>query len=117
MFSGSAPGFQVFAGATTCLLQLVAIITLFLSAGGITLKQLGGDMGRAFEVIRRGEEEKTVIVPITGEMPNKPATRPVSQPVRDDDEEPTEHRIDLPADAGWQRKPATPPDDAKIPLE
>ena len=28
----------------------------------------------------------------------------------------TQHNIDLPDNAGWQRKPATPPDD-KIPLE
>lgn len=114
----TSPGFQVFAGAATCLLQIAAIITLFLSAGGITLKQLGGDMARAYEVIRRGEEEKTVIVPISGDMPNKPVRPPAS--VRDDDDEPAEHRIDLPDDAGWQRKPAHPPGgpgDAKIPLE
>jgi len=116
----NSPGFQVFAGAATCLLQIVAIITLFLSAGGITLKQLGGDMARAYEVIRRGEEEKTVIVPITGDMPNKPATRPVSVPnagAPGDDDESQEHRIDLPDSAGWQRKPADPAGDAKIPLE
>ncbi len=116
----TAPGFQVFAGAATCLLQLVAIITLFLSAGGITLKQLGGDMARAYEVIRRGEEEKTIIVPITGDMPNKPPERfggGGGQPVRDDDEGHEEHRIDLPDSAGWGRKPAEPPADAKLPLE
>jgi hypothetical protein len=116
----TSPGFQVFTGAVTCLLQLVAIITLFLSVGGITIKQLGGDMARAFEVIRRGEEEKTIIVPITGEMPNKPANRPMSARAdRDEDDEPQEHKIDLPDDAGWQRKPASPPatPEDKIPLE
>ena len=110
----NSAGFQVFAGAATCLLQIVAIVTLFLCAGGITLKQLGADMARAYEVIRRGEEEKTVIVPISGEMPHKPAAPAVSAR----DEEPVEHRIDLPEGSGWQRKPATPPDDdAKIPME
>jgi len=114
----TSAGFRIFAGATTCLLQIVAIVTLFLSAGGITLKQLGGDMARAYEVIRRGEEERTVIVPITGEMPNKPPARPTSVPPDDDeDDEPKEHRIDLPDSAGWQRKPADPSGDAKIPLE
>jgi hypothetical protein len=114
----TSPGFQVFAGAATCLLQIVAIITLFLSAGGITLKQLGGDMARAYEVIRRGEEETTVIVPIHGDMPNKPVKPPVSVGGGAvDDDESKEHRIDLPDDAGWQRKPTTPPGDAKIPLE
>ena len=121
----NAPGFQVFAGAATCLLQILAIVTLFLSAGGITLKQLGGDMTRAFEVIRRGEEEKTVIIPIHGDMPNKPVKPPVG--IRGDDAESHEHRIDLPDEAGWQRKPAAapapappvaaPPADGKIPLE
>jgi hypothetical protein len=114
----TSAGFRIFAGATTCLLQIVAIVTLFLSAGGITLKQLGGDMARAYEVIRRGEEERTVIVPITGDMPNKPPARPTSVPLDDDeDDEPKEHRIDLPDSAGWQRKPADPSGDAKIPLE
>ena len=104
----NAPGFQVFAGAATCLLQIVAIITLFLSAGGITLKQLGGDMAKAYEVIRRGEEEKTVIIPIHGDMPNKPPKPPV--PVRggDNADAASDHRIDLPDDAGWQRKPVAP---------
>jgi hypothetical protein len=115
----TSPGFEVFAGAATCLLQIVAIVTLFLSAGGITLKQLGSDMARAYEVIRRGEEEKTIIVPITGEMPNRPAPPTAGgMAVRDEDEEPTEHRIDLPDGAGWQRKPPEPPPaNDKIPLE
>jgi hypothetical protein len=125
----NAPGFQVFAGVATCVLQLGAIVTLFLSAGGITLRELGGDMARAYEVIRRGEEGKTIIVPLSGEMANRPPSAAVS--VRDDDDEPTEHRIDLPDSAGWQRRPVgspsptppspppspPPPDDAKIPLE
>ncbi len=115
----TSPGFRVFAGAAVCLLQIVAIITLFLSAGGITLKQLSGDMARAYEVIRRGEDEKTIIVPIHGDMPNKPF-KPSSSIPRvgdDDDDEAGENRIDLPDDAGWQRKPAPPPADGKIPLE
>ena len=113
----TSAGFRIFAGATTCLLQIVAIVTLFLSAGGITLKQLGGDMARSFEVIRRGEEEKSVIIPITGDMPNKPPTRPPSAPIDRDDDGPEAHRIDLPDSVGWQRKPADPAGDAKIPLE
>jgi hypothetical protein len=76
-------------------------------------------MARAYEVIRRGEEEKTIIVPITGEMPNRPAPPTAGgMAVRDDDDEPTEHRIDLPEGAGWQRKPPEPPPAGdKIPLE
>ncbi|HEV2295245.1 MAG TPA: hypothetical protein VGR35_15440 [Tepidisphaeraceae bacterium] len=111
----NSAGFQVFAGAATCLLQIMAIITLFLSAGGITLEQLGGDMSRAFEVIRRGEEGKTVIIPISDDMPNKREKPGVSPPRNDD--EPAEHCIDLPEGAGWQRKPGSPPGDAGVPLE
>ena len=73
-------------------------------------------MARAYEVIRRGEEERTVIVPIHGDMPNKPDKPPVS--IRDaDSDNASEHRIDLPDDAGWQRKPPTASGEAKIPLE
>ena len=62
-------GFQVFSGAATGLLQAAAVLLLFLSAGGITLRELSSDMARAYEVIRRGEEEKEVIVPLTGQVP------------------------------------------------
>ena len=32
-------------------------------------RELGGEMRRAFEVLRRGEEEKEIIIPLTGEQP------------------------------------------------
>ena len=63
------PGFQVFAGAVTGLLQIFAFVMLFMAAGGMSAGELAGDLKRAYEVIRRGEEEKTVIVPLTGEAP------------------------------------------------
>src|SRR5688500_2489647 len=47
-------GFQVFSGAMIGLLQAGAIVLLFLSAGGLTFKELGGDLARAYEVVRRG---------------------------------------------------------------
>jgi hypothetical protein len=115
-------GFQVFAGAITGLLQLGAFVLLFLSAGGITMKELAGEMGRAYEVMRRGEEEKTVIVPLTGEMP-KPRQQPgeTRPPAATGTESaPSVEKIDLPPKAGWptqapQSKP--PPPDSSIPLE
>lgn len=96
-------GFQVFSGALIGLLQAGAIVLLFLGAGGITVKQLGGEMSRAFEVIRRGEEEKTVIIPITGEMQNKrPPVRADADILRQEAElDAQEHKIDLPPTAGW----------------
>ena len=126
-------GFQVFAGAMTGLLQAVAIVLLFLSAGGLTLRELGAEMSRAYEVIRRGEDEKTVIVPLTGEMPKPRGSSAAASSVRDIDEEIGEQRIDLPPSAGWpskppqasgpemppprQRPPSSAGDSSSIPLE
>jgi hypothetical protein len=98
-----AVGFQVFAGALTGILQVCAIVLLFLAAGGITLRELGAEMGRAYEVIRRGENEKTVIVPLTGEMPKPRGSSTTA--TRDVDDEIDEERIDLPPSAGWPAKP------------
>jgi len=126
-----AVGFQVFAGALTGILQVCAIVLLFLAAGGITLRELGAEMGRAYEVIRRGENEKTVIVPLTGEMPKGRGSGSAARSVDDEIEE---QRIDLPPSAGWPakpqaaenrgpempppRKPPPPPDSSSsIPLE
>jgi len=59
-------GFIAPAGVFTGLLQIVALILLVLSVGGLTARQLAGDMARAYEVMRRGETEKEVIIPIGG---------------------------------------------------
>jgi hypothetical protein len=67
VFSGGA--FRTFAGFITGLLQIGAILLLILSTGGLSPRELAGEMKRAYEVIRRGEEEKEVIIPITGEQP------------------------------------------------
>jgi hypothetical protein len=56
--------FVVLASVGIGLLQIFALILLVLSVGGLTIKQLAGDMARAYEVIRRGETEKEVIIPI-----------------------------------------------------
>ncbi len=56
-------------------LVVVSILLFFLAAGGLTWKELAGDMSHAFEVIRRGGETKEVIVPLTGEMPKPRAPR------------------------------------------
>ena len=57
-------GLSVATGA----LQLAAFLLLVLSVGGLTVKQLAGDMARAYEVVRRGETEKEVIIPIGGQV-------------------------------------------------
>ena len=68
MFHNSA-GFQVFGGVVIGFLQFLAVLTLVLCAGGMNVKTLAGEMGHAYEVIRRGEEQKEVIVPLTGQVP------------------------------------------------
>ena len=50
-------------------LWIVDFIVLVLATGGLSLHELGGELKGAYEVMRRGEETKTVIVPLTGEQP------------------------------------------------
>ena len=73
-------GLHPFTYAIGSLLQVGAILLLFLSAGGLTWRQLANDMSSAIEVIRRGGE-KEVIVPLTGERPRPRAER--SEPARE----------------------------------
>ena len=46
------------------LLQVATMLLLVLASGGMTLGKLTEEMKSSYEVIRRGEEEKEVIVPI-----------------------------------------------------
>jgi hypothetical protein len=55
-------------------LQLLGLLLLVLSVGGLTVRELGGEMARAYEVIRRGESEKETIIPI-GDQPAAPTRR------------------------------------------
>jgi hypothetical protein len=64
------------------LLQVLALLLLVLCVGGLTLRELGNEMGKAYEVIRRGETEKEVIIPI-GDRPAPVArAKPAEQPAR-----------------------------------
>jgi hypothetical protein len=74
MFSGSA-GFAILMSVLSGLLQIVALLLLVLSVGGLTARQLADDMSRAYEVMRRGESTKEVIIPIGDQArpPPKPA--------------------------------------------
>lgn len=87
-----ASGFRKFALLLTAFLQVGAIFVLILSAGGLTVGDLAGDLADTFEVIRRGGEEKEIIIPRRGDVP-----RPRGARVDPDDENgPT--RIDLDAE-------------------
>jgi len=78
MMLHNSPGFQVFGGVVIGFLQLIAVTMLVLCAGGMQLKTLAGEMTHAYEVIRRGEEEKEVIIPLTGQTPKPKADAPAT---------------------------------------
>jgi hypothetical protein len=101
--------FRVFAYFAIAFLQVGAMLLLFMAAGGLSWQDLKGEMGRAYEVIRRGSEEKEVIIPLSGQ---KPKTR--DTPDDADDETTPVVRIDPPAP-----NPPRSTDDPseKIPLE
>lgn len=91
-----SPGFRAVAEFLTCLLQVGALILLVLSCGGLSWKQLAGEVTEAIEVIRRGETEKEVIVPLPGDAPvtfrpdPPPPPRPVIKPQETDSPVPLE---------------------------
>ena len=96
-------GFSRFVFVITALLQMGALFLLILSAGGLTVRDLAGDLADTFEVIRRGGEEKEIIIPRRGETPKPRAARGDY-----DDERPG--RIDLDAElrAAHPPPPAAP---------
>jgi len=67
--TGGGSGFARFLIILRDVLWIVDFILLVLSTGGLSLHELSGELKGAYEVMRRGEDVKTVIVPLTGEMP------------------------------------------------
>lgn len=112
MFGGSSTGFQVLSGSLIGLLQIGAIVLLFMACGGVSARELAGEMSRAYEVLRRGEQEKEIIIPIGSEQP-KP--RQQQHPVASPTDPPQTQKIDLPGGAGWPTK--KPGDGGSIPME
>jgi hypothetical protein len=78
----ASEGFLRFVHVMVGLMTIGAMLLLVLATGGLSVKDLGGEFLSAFEVIRRGESEKEVIVPLTGEMPKprKPRVEPETGP-------------------------------------
>jgi hypothetical protein len=56
--------FSRFLGAVSGLLDVIALVGLVSACGGLSPRQLAGEMGNAFEVIRRGGDEKETIIPL-----------------------------------------------------
>jgi hypothetical protein len=107
----NAPGFFKFVVLLTAVFQMAAIFLLILSAGGLTMKDLAGDLAETVEVIRRGGE-KEIIIPRRGEQP-KP--RRMANAYDDDEDRPA--RVDLDAElrASHPPPPAAPPQGAAAP--
>jgi predicted PurR-regulated permease PerM len=98
-------GFERFAYFMAAMLQICAVILLVLSAGGLSVKEFKGELLETIEVIRRGESEKEVIVPLRGQ---KPVVK---------EEEPRKvYKIDESAVAPEPKKPAEPKPDQHGPL-
>ena len=102
IFAGT--GFAHFLHIMSQVLLLLTFILLVLCAGGLSLHELTGEVFRSFEVMRRGETEKTVIIPLTGQKPK----------AREQKEEPEpEHRREE-----ISPSPPNPPDNSSsIPLD
>ena len=107
---GKQVGIQVgpfwrFCHVADAVLNIMAFVLLVMAAGGLTVRQLGGDLARAYEVMRRGETEKTIIIPAPGQVgrgdddedavpryvindpdaaPRQPADQPVSSSKKED---------------------------------
>lgn len=71
--------FQDFAAILGTFLVIGSVLLLILSAGGLKARDLYADVAKTIEVVRRGGEKETIIVPMTGEQP-KP--RDVEEPQR-----------------------------------
>jgi hypothetical protein len=81
----SSTKFDMFAYFAVAVLQILCILVLFLAAGGLSARELGGEMLHAIEVIRRGEEEKEIIIPRTGQQPRVKEEAPPPPPIKLED--------------------------------
>ena len=95
--------FNNFVWLLTAVLQIGAIFLLILSAGGLTVRDLAGDLADTFEVIRRGGEEKEIIIPRRGETPKPRVARGDY-----DDERPGRMDLDAELRASHPPPPAAP---------
>jgi hypothetical protein len=107
-------GFGRFVMVMEGFLTIAALVMIVLSAGGLSLKDLTGEFKSAIEVIRRGDSDKEVIVPLTGEVP-KPRKHGAAGVATE--EERVVEPIDTPVApvAPGSQRPAG--DSARIPLE
>src|SRR5258706_12085920 len=114
-----SPGFTRFIAVIDGFLTIAALVLIVLATGGLSLKDLAGEFKSAIEVIRRGDSDKEVIVPLTGEMP-KPRRQPGAAAGVATEEERVVEPIDVPTGPVGQTGPSPQRpagNSASIPLE
>ena len=53
----------------TALLQMLTVLILVMCVGGLSARELHGEFSDTIQAIRRGGDEKSVLVPLKGEQP------------------------------------------------
>jgi hypothetical protein len=109
--------------AVNGLLQVVGIVMCVLSTG-MSMKDLSGEVFNTIEVVRRGGEKETIIVPLRGEHPKPRGSAGAAGPGRIDlDRDIAAEEAALDAQESRPAPPASPapppprPVDTSIPLE
>ena len=72
------------------IIQMLTILILVMCVGGLSPRQLMGEVSETVQTIRQGGEQKPVLVPLKGEQPmpreEKPAPRQTIIDLDDDDD-------------------------------
>ena len=72
--------FAAFTYFMSALIQIFAVLLLVLAAGGLSVDEFKREITDTIEVVRRGESEKEVIVPLRGRQPADEARAPEAAP-------------------------------------
>jgi hypothetical protein len=100
--------------AIVALLQVAGLVLGILSTG-MSARDLGGEVFHTIDVVRRGGEKETIIVPLTGERPKPRGERDVP-PVRIDlDRDIAAEEAALDAEEGSSAAGAPVPEPARAP--
>jgi hypothetical protein len=115
---GNSGGGLALVYVIVALLQVVALIALVQAAGGPTAGEMTGEIGHAIEVVRRGEEEKEVIFPLSESMGQRTSPNAAGSRIKhkNDDESPVVYHLDDP-EAAAKAPPPVPPSKGPLPLE
>ncbi len=105
------PAFTVFAAIVIGVMQLAGIGLAVMCTGGLSARDLAGEMIKSYEVLRRGETEKEIIIPIGSGKAGTAAA----------EEDRVVYTIDTPTQAGGANVPPGPAnrgrDGGAIPLD